>query len=133
MVVDAASARLWYFGGGAEQGTMRVVAGTPDTQTPMMAGTIRYATLNPYWNVPVDLVRQRIAPQVMRGRSLASLGYEALSGFTADARVIDPATIDWRAVVDGTVEPRVRELPGAWQFDGVDEIHVPQPRRHLPA
>ena len=112
VVVDAAAARLWYFGEGAEQGTMRVVVGTPETQTPMMAGMVRYATLNPYWNVPVDLVAKRIAPQVLAGRSLASLGYEALSDWTNQAEVIDARTIDWRAVADGRVQPRVRELPG---------------------
>ncbi|UVO51419.1 L,D-transpeptidase family protein [Sphingomonas sp. SUN019] len=112
IVVDAAGARLWYFGEGSEQGTMRVVVGTPETQTPMMAGMIRYATLNPYWNVPVDLVRKRIAPKVLAGKSLAALGYEAMSDWTADATVLPASSIDWRAVEAGTVEPRVRELPG---------------------
>lgn len=112
IVVDAASARLWYFGEGAEQGRMKVVVGTPETQTPMMAGVLRYATLNPFWNVPVDLVRKRIAPKVLAGRSLASQGYEALSDWTADAKVIPSAQIDWQGVEAGTVEPRIRELPG---------------------
>lgn len=112
IVVDAASARLWYFGEGAEQGMMRVVAGTAETQTPMMAGVVRYATLNPFWNVPVDLVRKRIAPKVLAGQKLEALGYEALSDWTADARVIPSSEIDWRAVAAGTAEARVRELPG---------------------
>lgn len=112
IVVDAAAARLWYYERGAEQGTMRVVAGTPETQTPMMAGMVRYATLNPYWNVPVDLVRKRIAPKVLAGTSLERQGYEALSDWTADAQVIPASTIDWRGVQAGSVEPRVRELPG---------------------
>jgi murein L,D-transpeptidase YcbB/YkuD len=112
IVVDAAAARLWYYGGGAEQGTMRVVAGTAETQTPMMAGLVRYATLNPYWNVPVDLVRKRIAPKVLAGTSLERQGYEALSDWTNEAQVIPSASIDWKGVSDGTVEPRVRELPG---------------------
>lgn len=112
IVVDAAAARLWYYGAGAEQGTMRVVTGTPETQTPMMAGMVRYATLNPYWNVPVDLVRKRIAPKVLAGTSLERQGYEALSDWTHDAQVIPSNSIDWQGVADGTVEPRVRELPG---------------------
>ncbi len=112
IVVDAAAARLWYYGGGAEQGSMRVVVGTPETQTPMMAGMVRYATLNPYWNVPVDLVRKRIAPKVLAGTSLERQGYEALSDWTNDAEVIRSSSIDWHAVEAGSVEPRVRELPG---------------------
>jgi len=112
VVVDAASARLWYFGNGSEQGTMKVVVGTPETQTPMLAGMVRYAILNPYWNVPSDLVQKRIAPKVLNGASLRSLRYEALSDWSANARTLDPATIDWHAVAAGAQEVRLRQLPG---------------------
>ncbi len=112
IVVDAAAARLWYYGGGAEQGTMRVVVGARESQTPMMAGMVRYATLNPYWNIPVDLVRKRLAPKVLAGTSLEKQGYEVLSDWTGDAEVIPSRSIDWQAVAAGSVEPRVRELPG---------------------
>ena len=125
IVVDAASAKLWYFGEGAEQGRMRVVVGTPETQTPMMAGVLRYATLNPFWNVPVDLVRKRIAPKVLAGRTLEAQGYEALSDWTADARVIPSSRIDWRGVEAGTVEPRVRELPGRTNSMGLVKYTFP--------
>lgn len=125
IVVDAASAKLWYFGDGAEQGQMRVVVGTPETQTPMMAGVLRYATLNPFWNVPVDLVRKRIAPKVLAGARLEAQGYEALSDWTADARVIPSSEIDWRGVEAGSVEPRVRELPGRSNSMGMVKYTFP--------
>jgi len=112
VVVDAASARLWYYADGKQQGTMRVVVGEPETPTPMLAGMVRYATLNPYWNVPTDLVQKRIAPKVLKGASLKAMGYEALSDWTANAAVLDPKTIDWQAVADGREELRVRQLPG---------------------
>lgn len=110
--VDASSGRLWWYAAGRQVGTMRVVVGAAATQTPMMAGMLRWAILNPYWNVPTYLVRQNVAPKVLAGRSLASLRMEALSDWSADARPLDPAAIDWRAVADGGRELRVRELPG---------------------
>lgn len=125
IVVDAAAGRLWYYGNGSEQGTMRVVVGTPETQTPMMAGRVRHATLNPYWNVPVDLVQKRIAPKVLAGTSLRRQGYEALSDWTHDAEVIDAAKIDWQGVVAGAVEPRVRELPGSGNSMGSVKFMFP--------
>lgn len=112
IVVDAASARLWYYQAGKQQGTMRVVVGTAETPTPMLAGMIRYAILNPYWNVPTYLARNRIAPKMLAGASLTSLRYEALSDWSASARPLDPATIDWRAVASGAREIRLRQLPG---------------------
>ncbi len=112
VVVDAASARLWYFSKGEQDGTMKVVVGARESQTPMMAGMIRYATLNPYWNVPSDLVERKLAPRMLAGGSFTKKHYEALSDWSASAQRLDPTSIDWRAVADGRTELRVRQLPG---------------------
>ncbi|MEH3123904.1 MAG: L,D-transpeptidase family protein [Sphingomonas phyllosphaerae] len=110
--VDASSGRLWFYEAGATKGTMRVVVGTRETQTPMLAGTLQWAILNPYWNVPDYLVRKNIAAKVLAGRTLASLHMEALSDWTAQARPIPASAIDWPAVAAGKRELRLRELPG---------------------
>lgn len=52
VLIDAASARLWMYEGGQPVDSMKVVVGTAATPTPIMAGYIRYAVFNPYWNVP---------------------------------------------------------------------------------
>src|SRR3546814_12877134 len=91
---------------------MKVVVGAKESQTPMMAGMVRYATLKPYWNVPSDLVERKLAPRMLNGASLTKLRYEALSDWSANARKLDPAAVDWRAVADGRTELRVRQLPG---------------------
>jgi L,D-transpeptidase YcbB len=112
IVVDAASGRLWYYKDGRQGGTMRVVVGTPETPTPMLAGVLHYAILNPYWNIPVDLAQRNIAPKVLGGRSLRAMRMEALSDWSARPAKLDPATINWQAVADGTQQVRLRQLPG---------------------
>jgi L,D-transpeptidase YcbB len=112
IVVDAASGRLWYYQAGKQEGMMRVVVGKPEAQTPMVAGMLQYAILNPYWNVPVDLAQKLIAPKVLAGRSLKSMGFEALSDWSAAPTRLDPATIDWSAIASGAQEIRIRQLPG---------------------
>jgi murein L,D-transpeptidase YcbB/YkuD len=112
IVVDASSGRLWYYDAGEQIGTMKVVVGAQETQTPMLAGKLQWAILNPYWNVPTYLARNSIAPKVLAGRSLASLRMEALSDWSAAPQKIDAATIDWPAVASGRQELRLRELPG---------------------
>jgi len=114
ILVDAASARLWMYENGRVQDTMRVVVGKSTEPTPLMAGYIRHVTVNPFWNVPPDLVQRRIAPAVLsRGLGyLRTAGYEVLSDWTADAQVVDPSTVDWGAVAAGRTELRVRQLPG---------------------
>lgn len=113
ILVDAAAAQLTVFEAGKAKKTMRVVVGAPGDATPMMVGMLRYATLNPYWHVPLDLTRERIAPRVLaegmgyfRGR-----GYEVVDDWIS-GQVIDPETIDWNAVADGSVELFVRQKPG---------------------
>ncbi|MDX3899639.1 MAG: L,D-transpeptidase family protein [Sphingobium sp.] len=112
VVVDAASARLFYYDRGALDGTMKVVVGAKESQTPMMAGMVRYATLNPYWNIPTDLVQKSVAPKILRGQSLKALRYEALSDWSANARPLAQSEVDWSAVAAGASEVRVRQLPG---------------------
>jgi L,D-transpeptidase YcbB len=112
IVVDAASGRLWYYQAGKQQGTMRVVVGKPTAPTPMLAGMLRYAILNPYWNVPVDLAQTLIAPRVLAGQSLQSQGIEALSDWSANPAPLSPGAINWPAVASGAQELRLRQLPG---------------------
>ena len=114
VMVDAGSARLWMVEGDRIVDSMKVIVGKPSTQTPMLASTIYRATLNPYWNVPQDMVQSLIAPRVVdQGPGyLKSHGYEVLSGYDSDAERLDPAKVDWRAVVAGRDVVKLRQLPG---------------------
>lgn len=114
VVVDAAGARLFMYEGQRQVDTMKVIVGRPATPTPMMAGVIRYATLNPYWNVPLDLVRDRIAPEVTSAGPayLRKHNYEVLSDWSPHAAPTDPKLVDWQAVQSGVRTARVRQRPG---------------------
>lgn len=130
VLIDAANARLWMYENGQPVDSMKVVVGRPDAQTPMMAGYIRYATLNPYWNVPADLVRKTIATGVINQGVpyLKARGYEVLSGWGDDAVVLDPKSIDWPAVKRGELEPRVRQKPSRANAMGNVKYEFPNPQ-----
>lgn len=115
ILVDAAAAQLYLYEDGRVVDTMNVIVGKPDLQTPMMAGLIRFAMVNPYWNIPPDLVRDRIAPRVLdQGVSyLRARRYDVLNDWSEDATAVDPSKIDWKAVAAGTKELPVRQRPGA--------------------
>jgi len=114
VMVDAGSARLWMVENDRIVDSMKVIVGKPSTQTPMVASTIYRATLNPYWNVPGDMVQSLIGPRVVdQGVGyLKSHGYEVLSGYGSDAEMLDPSKVDWRAVVAGREVVKVRQRPG---------------------
>jgi len=115
VLVNAAQQGLYMYANGQMVDSMRVVVGKPKYPTPMMSAWIRFASLNPYWYVPPDLAAERIAPNaVKRGLGyLDELGYQVLSDWGPNAQIIDPSTIDWKAVADGKKEVMIRQLPGA--------------------
>lgn len=114
VVVNAAEQRLYMWEDGKPVDSMVVVVGKPKNPTPLMAAYIRFASLNPYWYVPPDLATERIAPKVLKQgmRYLNELGYEVMSDWTKDAAIIDPKTIDWKGVANGTVDVLIRQKPG---------------------
>ena len=62
---------------------------SPNMPTPMMTALIRFASLNPYWNVPPDLAAERIAPECGQAAAspiCAALGYEVLSDWDRRCR-----------------------------------------------
>ena len=116
VIINAPAARLYMYENGQVVDSMRVVAGRSDpiAQTPMMNAFIRYVALNPYWNSPADITAKRLAPTILKeGRAyFKNRGYELLSDWSDHARVLDPMSIDWRAVRDGRIQARLRQKPG---------------------
>lgn len=114
IIVDTANQRLMMVEDGNVAGSMKVVVGKLKSPTPLIAGTIHYVTLNPYWNIPTDVVQRRVAPLVVK-RGVAYLKaarYQAADKWGSTAQAIDPATIDWKAVAKGEATAYLRQLPG---------------------
>ena len=126
-MVNVPAAELYLYEDGHIRRSMLVGVGTAADPTPMMAGLIRYVVLNPYWNIPVDLVRGRVAPQVLRsGPSYVRQRHmQVLSDWSDSAHEIDPATVDWKAVAAGGQDLRVRQKPGADNMMGTVKFMLP--------
>jgi murein L,D-transpeptidase YcbB/YkuD len=114
VLIDAGSATLHMLEDGRIVDSMKVIVGKRSAPTPELSTTLTYATLNPYWHVPADLVRTLTAPNVLKyGVSyLTERGYEVLSRFGPGGQVIDPETVDWNAVAEGRAVAYVRQKPG---------------------
>ena len=114
ILVDSASAQLWMLEDGRPVDQMKVVVGRKVSPTPLVAGTIHYVTLNPYWNIPSDVARDKVAPLVLkRGvKYLKAARYVTSDGFGAKAADIAATEIDWKAVAAGDAPVHIRQLPG---------------------
>jgi murein L,D-transpeptidase YcbB/YkuD len=129
VMVDTAGARLYMIDNGRIADSMKVIVGKadPSTQTPMLASTIYYATLNPYWHVDGEMVRSLIAKNVLE-QGLGYLkvhGYQVMPADSSDNSLLDPAKVDWHAVAEGREIVRVRQLPGPGNSMGRVKIGFP--------
>jgi murein L,D-transpeptidase YcbB/YkuD len=126
-IVDAGAARLSLWENGRMVDSMKVVVGKAETATPMMAAYIKFASVNPYWNVPPELVKNLIAPRVVaQGASyLTEREYEVSTDYGDDAKRLDPNSVDWQAVVDGRQEVRLRRLPSPANSMGMMKFMLP--------
>ncbi len=130
VLVNTAAQRLYMYENGRVVDWMRVVVGRPQHATPMMAATIKFTALNPYWNVPSDLAAERIAPNVVKSGLgyLRERGYVALSDWGDKARPVDPSKINWEAVAAGRTLVRLRQNPGPANSMGRMKFMFPNPQ-----
>lgn len=117
-VVEIASQRLLVFENGVPVDSMKIIVGTSKYATPLIASYISYVTLNPYWDSPDHLVKEAIAPNVIRQGFgyLKARGYEAMADWSPDAAVLPPEKVDWKAVAAGKIQLRIRQKPGPDNF-----------------
>jgi murein L,D-transpeptidase YcbB/YkuD len=100
---------------------MRVIVGMPDQATPSFTATLRALAINPYWNVPVRIARDKLLP-----RERQSPGYLAARGF----RILDARTGEWRqpeAALLGGSPLRLRQEPGPGNLMGRLAFALPNP------
>ena len=127
VVVDSGAAETYLFDRDRVADRMRVVVGSAKTKTPMMAVIMRSAKVNPYWNVPPELIQSLTAKRVNeQGLSyLKDFHYEVLSDWTATAQLVEPKTINWKQVAKGKSGILVRQLPGPWNSMGNMKFEMP--------
>jgi murein L,D-transpeptidase YcbB/YkuD len=141
VLVNAAQQRLFMFENGKQVDDMVVVVGQTKYPTPMLAAYIRYAALNPYWYVPPDLAWEDVGKYVVKDHGYFDrMGYEEVSDWSRDAKILDPTKIDWEGVRDGKVQILLRQKPGPDNFMGRIKFMFPNqfgvylhdnPRRNL--
>jgi murein L,D-transpeptidase YcbB/YkuD len=129
VVVDSGAAEAHLFDRDRIADSMRIVVGSPKTKTPMMAVVLRDAKVNPYWNVPPELVRSLTAKRIGQdGLSyLKNFHYEVLSDWSGNGQPVKPSTVNWKAIAAGRQEPTVlvRQLPGPWNSMGKMKFEMP--------
>jgi murein L,D-transpeptidase YcbB/YkuD len=130
LLVDSGSSMLTLYQNGQPIDSMKVITGTSELPTPLIASVMYYITYNPYWHAPDHLVRKTIAPNVLRlGQSyLKTRGYHVIDEWSENPTILDPTSIDWKAAAAGTLHLRVRQDPGPLNSMGILKFPFPNPQ-----
>jgi murein L,D-transpeptidase YcbB/YkuD len=129
LLVDSGSSMLTLYENGAPIDSMKVITGTNELPTPMIASFMYYITYNPYWHAPDHLVRKTIAPNVLHLglKYFTSRGYDVVDEWSENPKVIDPSTIDWKAAAAGKLHLKIRQDPGPLNSMGILKFPFPNP------
>ena len=100
---------------------MNVVAGKPNSPTPVLADRMEYLVFSPYWNIPSDIAQKEMLPHEMRDPGyLARNNIEVVRVGSNDGNPVDPASVDWNA---GNL--RFRQRPGKGNSLGLVKFVFP--------
>ena len=129
VLVDSGSQLLTMFENGQAVDSMKVIVGTNELPTPLIASMMFYVTYNPYWHAPDHLVRKTIAPTVLRQGMgyLKSRGYHVIDQWSENPNVIDSTTIDWKSAAAGKTHLFIRQDPGPLNSMGRLKFPFPNP------
>lgn len=111
--VNIADYRVDLFLEGRRVHSYAAVVGRSYFRTPVFSDRIRYLVLNPGWDVPPGIAEDEILPHIQKDPAyLQNAGFQVLSGWGADERVVDPGEIDWAELGPGRFPYRLRQRPG---------------------
>ncbi|PZR85700.1 MAG: murein L,D-transpeptidase [Stutzerimonas stutzeri] len=97
------------------------VVGRPDRPSPVLQANITSVNLNPYWTVPMSIVKADIIPKMRKEPDFIAKSNMKLLG--AENREIDPASVNWANLTNPYFY--VRQEPGPTNSLGQLKIDMP--------
>jgi murein L,D-transpeptidase YcbB/YkuD len=108
-----------------ENGTVQqrhlAVVGRPDRPSPVIQANITSVNLNPYWTVPMSIVKADIIPHMRKDPGFIAKSNMKLLG--AENKEIDPASVNWATLNNPYFY--VRQEPGPTNSLGQLKIDMP--------
>lgn len=88
----------------------RVVVGTIKDQTPTFTGAMTFIELNPNWHVPRSIATKEFLPEIQKDPTYLERHNYVLS---ANGAAVDPWSVDWTTVTQGSFPYRIKQRPGS--------------------
>lgn len=97
------------------------IVGRPDRPSPVIQANITSVNLNPYWTVPMSIVKADIIPHMRKDPGFVAKSNMKLLG--AENKEIDPASVNWATLKNPYFY--VRQEPGPTNSLGQLKIDMP--------
>ena len=76
---------------------IKTIVGRPNHPTPIFSNRVKAIVLNPYWNLPTSIIQKEMIPKLLEDPyALQKKGINIYTSWGKDAKIIDPAEVDWR-------------------------------------
>ncbi|GAB2965769.1 L,D-transpeptidase family protein [Hymenobacter coalescens] len=114
LLVNIPDYHMWVYENGKPAIDMRVIVGKTLNATPVFSDKMEYVVLAPYWNVPYSIIDKELRPKLAADPVgyLNRLDMEVVKGAGAKATPVDPTSIDWANLTEGTWRYTLRKRPG---------------------
>jgi murein L,D-transpeptidase YcbB/YkuD len=91
----------------------RIVAGTPERNTPAVAGPLQSIILNPYWYIPRTIAINDILPILRRRPNyLDAMGIRVFTNAETALTKVNAGSINWRHIDENNFHYQLRQDPG---------------------
>lgn len=121
VVVNIPGASVEAVENGAVQQRHLAIVGRPDRPSPVIQANITSVNLNPYWTVPMSIVKADIIPHMRKDPGFIAKSNMKLLG--AENKEIDPASVNWATITNPYFY--VRQEPGPTNSLGQLKIDMP--------
>jgi len=113
IIVNIADFKLDLFENGHTNMSMKVVVGKNYWHTPVFSAVMTYLELNPYWNVPKNIMVREIIPKMSKDPDyLAKNNLKVIWEGQGRIEVIDPGALDWSLASAKNFNYKLRQDPG---------------------
>ena len=123
VMVNIPAAQVEAVENGVAVGRYTAVVGRPDRPSPLVDSKITAINFNPYWTVPVSLVRRDLEPIMQKDPTY--LTTEHIHIYDMHGNELQPSQIDWNS--NEAVNYRFRQDPGDFNSLGTLRIQFPSP------
>src|SRR6185295_11936731 len=124
VVANIPAARIEAIEGGVAVSRHTAVAGKPDRPSPDINSKIVEINFNPYWTVPVSIVRRVLIPKMLAEPDYLTSNHIRISDMRGDE--LPPSQINWYS--DEAVNYRFKQDPG--DFNSLGSIRINFPSKH---